>query len=141
MSVRGYPSERDQSQMRQKQFLTSPWLKYKKTNPHGSSTDQKTDEEIAIQANALPPLPGDIFAHPYVVKLEGKITQLEGKYDGQVKETHRVLEESNVRLSEMQEKLTIAQSAGLAKYMLDLAEVKEKYKDAEEVDADNPRLD
>jgi hypothetical protein len=62
----------------------------------------------------------DIFAQPYVKRLEGEVDRLNDKLEQQVRRTEDVLQDANKRLIELQQANAIAQSETLAKYMLQL---------------------
>jgi len=68
------------------------------------------------------PRPGltdlDIFAHPYVMKLEAQVEKLEGKLDAQVRRTEDIQIHSQQALIELQRMVAVGQSETLANFML-----------------------
>jgi hypothetical protein len=60
----------------------------------------------------------DIFTHPYVLRLEDRITKLEAKYEAQVRRTEDIQIKSQEKLLELQRMTAVGQSQTLAEFML-----------------------
>lgn len=64
----------------------------------------------------------DIFAHPYVKKLEDRVEKLEAKYEAQVRRTEEIQIRSQEKVLELQRMTTIGQSKQLAEFLLQAKE-------------------
>jgi type VI protein secretion system component VasF len=92
--------------------------------PKPAMSDQQERENPGQGSETQPdtvrhtPTDLDIFAHPYVKKLEERNEKLEAKYEAQVRRTEQIQTDAQKQLIELHRMTAVGQSETLANFML-----------------------